>query len=228
MTDGLQVLAEALDGGVELVLRRRTRPVGEPVLELVVDGVFAMDSTDVSTEVALAEQALAGLTGRAAPWTVAVGGLGLGFTAAAVLADPRVGRLVVIELHAAVADWARQGLLPVAGLALRDPRTQLVVGDVLTAVPSLSPPVDALLLDVDNGPDFLVHAGNAAIYGQGFLAAAAAVMRPGGVLGIWSADRSPDLQQRLERAVGACREVRLAVERDGHAFSYSLFLATRE
>jgi spermidine synthase len=225
-SEALRTLATTVDDGVDLVLRQRT-PVGGPaVLELIVDGVFAMDSLDASTEVALAEQALDRLSADP-PWTVVVGGLGLGFTAAAVLADPRVARVVVVELHAAVAAWARETLLPVAAGALADPRTELVVGDVLTVVPALAPDVDAVLLDVDNGPDFLVHPGNAAVYADPFLLGAAAVLRPGGVLAIWSADRAPELQQRLARHLGSCQEVRLDVERAGRVFSYSLLVAAR-
>ena len=105
----------------EVVLRRRDGPAG-PVHELVVNGVFAMDSTETSSERDLAAFARVP-TGR--PTRVLVGGLGLGYTAAEVLADPAVGcgRLDVVELEPHLLAWARAGLTPVLARVAEDPRT---------------------------------------------------------------------------------------------------------
>jgi spermidine synthase len=195
------------------------------VIELIVDGVFAMDSAHTATEQALATRALAALPDR--PLDIVVGGLGLGYTCAALLEDPRVRHLVVIELHAAIVEWVRAGLVPSARGLLDDPRVQVEIADVLDAVPALpAAGADAVLLDVDNGPDFLVHPGNAPVYAAPFLAAAARSLRPGGVLGVWSADPSPPLAALLEQVHGPCEEVLLPVERDGRRFSYALYLAS--
>ena len=214
-------LARAEDGHGEVVLRRR-----DDVLELVVDGVFAMDSREVATEEALAALALEHL-GAPAGLAVLVGGLGLGFTTRRVLADPRVGRVVVAELHAVLVDWVRDGLVaPAAGL-LDDPRVEVAVGDVRDTV-AAAPPAsfDAVLLDVDNGPGFLVHAANADVYAAPFLALAAARLRPGGVLAVWSADPAPELHRVLRESVGPTREVLREVAREGRRFTYAIYLAT--
>ncbi len=193
------------------------------MLELIVDGVFAMDSAHTATEQALAAHALARLPQR--PLDIMIGGLGLGYTGLAVLSDPRVRRLTVIELHAALVDWIHAGLVPAARGLLDDPRVEIEIGDVLDAVPALPPhQVDALLLDVDNGPGFLVHQGNAGVYAAPFLAAAARALRPDGVLAIWSADPSPGLARLIEQVCGRCEEVLQPVSRDGHRFDYALYL----
>lgn len=213
-----EVIARHDDASGEVVLRRR----GD-VLELVVDGVFAMDSVHTATERALATVALKRLA--ADHLRVFVAGLGLGYTCQALLEDPRVRRLTVVELHPAVVHWARQGLVEPAGAVVADPRVHVRVADVLDAVPTLPRGgLDAVLLDVDNGPGFLTHPGNTAVYSPPFLHAAARALRSGGVLGVWSAESAPDLALALERACGACDEVLFDVARDGREFTYAVYL----
>ncbi|MCG2802706.1 MAG: spermidine synthase [Cellulomonas sp.] len=219
-------IARATDARGELALARR----GD-VLELVVDGVFAMDSAQTSTEQALARLALDRLAARSGSATVPtpgrrvlVGGLGLGYTARTLLDDPGVGAVEVVELHAALVDWAQHGLLP--QLADDDPRLTLTVGDVLDVVPARHG-LDAVLLDVDNGPDFLVHTGNADVYASPFLTAAYAALAPGGVLAVWSCDPAPTLRTMLTEVAGDCTEVLLDVPRGSRTFTYALYLAER-
>jgi spermidine synthase len=216
------VLARARGEVGEVVLRTR----GE-VVELVVDGVFTMDSAHTATEEALASLTLTRLSGDTL--RVVVGGLGLGYTAAALLADPRVTRVDVVELDAVLVDWLDAGLLP--GLATGtapDGRLRLRVGNVLDLVPALAPgSVDAVLLDIDNGPGFLVHPGNAAAYQPEFLARAAGVLASDGILAVWSSHAAPGLAAALEAVVGACEEVLLPVERDDRRFDYAIYLARR-
>jgi spermidine synthase len=220
--DGSQVLARSRDEAGELTLRRR----GE-VLELIVDGVFAMDTLHTATEEALARLALARLGPR--PMDVVVGGLGLGYTCRVLLAEPRVRRVTVIELHPALVEWVRGGLVPPAAGLLSDPRLQVRVADVLDAVPALPPAsADAVLLDVDNGPSFLTHPGNAGVYAPPFLRAAARALRPGGILRVWSSEAAPQLALGLERTCGTCEEVLLDVRREGREYTYAVYLARRE
>ncbi len=215
-------LARAEGPHGETVLRRR----GE-VLELVVDGVFAMDSAHTDTEVALAALALDRLP-RPGPWHVVVGGLGLGYTARRVLADPDVQRLSVVELDGAVVGWARTGLLPVAEAVVADPRTRTVTGDVGATVHRLDGAcAAAILLDVDNGPGFLVHEGNAALYAPAFLAACARALTPRGVLAVWSADAAAELEAQLRRTFATVETVTLAFTRGQRQLEYTLYLATR-
>lgn len=213
------VLARAADEHGEIALARRGG-----VTELVVDGVFAMDTVHTATERALATLALDRLAGNAL--RVLVGGLGLGFTARALLDSPLVAHVEVVELHAPLVGWARAGLVPALAGLLDDERVALTVGDVVDVVPRLSPGTfDAVLLDVDNGPGFLIHPGNAAVYRGRFLAVASRVLAPGGVLAVWSADPSPELADELAAACGSVEVVTLDVERDGRAFTYTVYLA---
>lgn len=216
---GRVVLARAQDEHGEIVLAQR-----DDVFELIVDGVFAMDSSHTTTEEALASLALARLSGHGLHFLV--GGLGLGFTTATLLTDPRVDRVEVVELHGALVEWVKRDLIPSAAGLLDDPRLTVRIGDVLDVVPALPRgELDALLLDVDNGPSFLTHPGNTAVYTSPFLVAAARSLRRGGVLGVWSADPTAELAVALERACGECEEVLLEVTRDGRTFTYAVYLA---
>lgn len=212
----------------EVVLRRRG-----PHLELVVNGTFAMDTVDTSTEVALARVALENV---ARPAAVLVGGLGLGFTARAVLADSRVERLDVVELEQPLVAWARGALDPTLVPELAhledDARCRLWPADVtavLAGTESPTGPWDLVLLDVDNGPDFLLHAGNAGLYAVAGLRAALAQVAPGGALVVWSSHRSPRLMEALAAVAhesgGAVTERVLPVEREGRTLEYALYTA---
>ena len=209
----------------EVALRRRGR-----VLELVVDGAFAMDTVDTTTEVVLATAAL---RRHPLPRRVLVGGLGLGFTTRAVLDDPRVERVDVVELAAPLVGWARQGLVPeLAGL--EGPRCTLHVLDVADVLSGRAPRPggrwDVVLLDVDNGPAFLVHPGNARLYSVPGLAAARAALRPGGVLAVWSSHLAPALLTALQEVAAAGDEVaeeRLTVDREGRTLDYALYVLGR-
>ncbi|SDQ69689.1 spermidine synthase [Quadrisphaera sp. DSM 44207] len=212
----------------EVVLRRRDSPDG-PLVELVVGGVLVMDDRDTTTERALATAALAELDGD--DLHVVVGGLGLGFTAAGVLADPRVRRLLVVEVEPAVLAWVAAGLVPATAGLLDDPRARARVGDVAAVLRDLPPGrADAVLLDVDNGPGFLVSPANAPLYEVAGLREAAAALRPGGVLAVWSADAAEDAERltaRLQEAVGPARARRCVVVREGRELEYRVHLARR-
>lgn len=195
-----------------------------PVYELIANGVFLMDTVDTSTEHMLATQALARVHGD--NLRVLVGGLGLGFTLSAVLEDARVGLVDVVELEAVLVDWLRAGLVPGVDQSLADPRVRVHVRDVADVVPGLpSESIDAVLLDVDNGPTFLVHCRNEAVYAAPFLSEVARCLRPDGVLAMWSSEPSPALAAELAETVGACEQVLTPVNRDGHELTYALYLA---
>jgi spermidine synthase len=221
--DDLQELGRASGAHGEVVLRRRS----SGVTELVVDGVFAMDDVDTSTERALATEALRRCSGERL--RVLVGGLGLGWTAAAVLAEPRVAEVDVVELQPALVGWAAGGLLPgLPGLPeLPTGRLRLQVADVADALAADPGRWDAVLLDVDNGPAFLVHAANAGLYADAGLTTALAALRPGGVLAIWSADPAPELAARLTALPGTTdvEHLLLPVEREGRRFDYAVVVA---
>ena len=221
----LETLARAEGPRGEVALRRRTTDDGGTHLELVVDGVFAMDDVDTTTERALATEALRRLPGR--DLRVLVGGLGLGWTAASALAEPRVGTVEVAELHAPLVRWAAEGRLP--ALPLGDPRLRLRTGDVADVLAEHDGRWDAVLLDVDNGPGFLVHPSNDALYRPAGLAAAVAALRPSGILAIWSSTPAPRLREALARlpTTADVEQLVLPVTRDGREFAYAVVLARR-
>ena len=191
----------------ELVLRERRAEDGPSSVELRVNGVFVMDNVEVSTERALAREALALVDD---PLAVVVGGLGLGFTMHEVLADSRVELCSVVEIEQALVDWMRDGTIPGGPALLADARVNVIVADVAAALAEARPATyDLVLLDVDNGPDNLVHAGNAYLYERPALTSARTALRPGGALVVWSASEAPDLE-------AAMRDVFDEVEARGH------------
>jgi spermidine synthase len=159
-----------------------------------------MDTQETSTEEALADAALALVE---EPRDVLVGGLGLGYTMQRVLADSRVERCSVVEIEPALMEWMRDGTVPHGPAVLADERANPVVADIAVAIgEAADASYDLVLLDVDNGPGHLVHERNAALYRPRFLAEVRRLLRPGGAVAIWSAEVSPELEERLEQVFG--------------------------
>lgn len=159
-----------------------------------------MNSRRGGSEEALATLACERLDGRARP-SLLIGGLGMGFTLRAALAALGPGaRIVVAELVPAVVAWARGPLAPVFGSCLADVRARVEERDVADLIESASSVYDAILLDVDNGPDWLTHKGNERLYDPRGLSAARRALRPGGVLAVWSSGPDRRFAQRLRKA----------------------------
>ena len=157
-----------------------------------------------------------------------VGGLGMGFTLRAALdALAPEGSVVVAELVPAVAEWVRGPLVAFSGDALADPRVDLRIGDVAAAIRAAPLAYDAILLDVDNGPDGLTRPDNDRLYDTAGLAAAHAALRPGGVLAVWSAHPDPGFTQRLRRAGFGVEEVPVRANGAGGGARHTIWLATR-
>ena len=213
----------------ELVLRERHDAApgtdGIGVLELRVNGAFVMDTLETGSEQRLATAALAQVE---EPRSVLVAGLGLGFTARAVLTDPRVERLVVVEIEEALVGWMRDGTVPHGPAFLADGRLSVVTADILVAVAEATPAsYDLVLLDVDNGPGCLVHPANEAVYRAEFLSAVAEMLRPGGVVAVWSAASSPVLADELTSVFGAETSIPFDVRLQDRDECYWLYLARR-
>ena len=222
----VRTLVRAAGTSGDVALRRRTG-AGGVVDELIVNGTFAMDSAEVSTELALAR--IAARPGG----TVLVGGLGLGFTAAELLRSD-VRAIDVVELEGCLVEWARAGVTDLLGQVATDPRTRLHVADVadvLLCAPGCPVPSDqqwdAILLDVDNGPDFLIHEVNARIYRGDLLDAAAGRLAPGGTMALWCQGPAPELAETLRDIGGRVDGQLIEVLRDDRWLAYAIYSLTR-
>ena len=198
-----RVSGSPVDAQDTIVVERVLGCCGELVLqrcdahyEIVANGVFLMDTRDSGSE---RLHATAAADRMPPPGRMLIGGLGVGFSLAAVLALPGVGEVHVLEREPAVLRWNQGPLALFNGDALRDPRVRTHEADVvdwLAHAPGCS--LDAICLDVDNGPEWLVSPGNAWLYGNDGLRTAARVLSPAGVLTIWSAAPSPALVARMK------------------------------
>lgn len=185
-----------------------------------------MNSRLSGSEEALATLACARVGTRAGARFL-VGGFGMGFTLRAALdglaADARI---VLAELVPAVLAWGRGPLAPIAGDPLADPRVEAREADVVGVIRAASGAFDAILLDVDNGPDGLTRAANDRLYDAAGLAAARTALRPGGILAVWSAHPDPAFTQRLRRGGFSVEEVGVRAGRSRGA-RHTIWLAER-
>ncbi|WP_405990847.1 spermidine synthase [Streptomyces sp. NBC_00986] len=190
-----------------VVLDRREGPYGEVVLrrhgellQIIANGCFLMDTSDGRSERLLVDAARDALDPRPEPH-VLIGGLGVGFSLAHAAADARWGHITVVEREPAIVEWHRSGPLSALSAAARaDPRTEIVKTDLVAFVNETCATFDALCLDIDNGPGWTVTDSNDNLYSQAGLASCARVLRPGGVLAVWSAQPSPEFERTLWNA----------------------------
>ncbi|GJD54865.1 Polyamine aminopropyltransferase [Methylobacterium dankookense] len=176
---------------------------------IVVDAIELMNSTRGTSEEALAALTCERLSHTPAP-RVLIGGLGMGFTLRAALRTlgPQA-EIVVAELVPAVAAWARGPLAQVFGGCLDDPRVHLCEADVNRLIQSGAAGWDAILLDVDNGPEGLMRRANDRLYDTWGLKRVQWALKPGGVLGVWSGTPDRKFKARLQRLGFAVEEVRI-------------------
>ncbi|WP_030177165.1 spermidine synthase [Spirillospora albida] len=175
-------------------LRRRRDPLlGVDVHEIKLDDEFLMSSAWTAGEIELARLGLDALDGTGLD--VVVGGLGLGYTAGAVLDRPGVRSLIVVEALAEVIEWHRRRLVPLGERLTADERCRLVHGDffAMAGEPSGFGPqrFHAVLLDIDHSPRHVLDPGHASFYRRGPLSVLAAQIHPGGVFALWS-NEPPD------------------------------------
>jgi spermidine synthase len=187
--------------GALILRRRRIRSLDDlEVFEVKLGDAFLMSSLFTTVEVALANLGLADL--GAGPLDVVVGGLGLGYTAAAALDHESIRSLLVVDTLAPVIEWHQRGLVPLGAKLTADPRCRFVHGDFFALAAAPDPGFDpvqsgrrfhAVLLDIDHSPRNLLSASNAAFYEPAGLRSLAAQLHPGGVFALWS-DDAPDEQ----------------------------------
>lgn len=207
-------------GGVELRLMRRGAEYS-----IMAGAIELMNSRLSGSEQALAALACERIRGRDRP-QVLIGGLGLGFTLRAALAElPTDAGVTVAELVPAVVAWARGPLAHVFAGSLEDPRVKVQETDVGALIGAARGRFDAILLDVDNGPGGLTRPANDSLYAPGGLAAARRALRPGGVLAVWSSGPDERFTQRLRKAGYAVEDVRVRAHA-GRGARHVIWLAT--
>ena len=193
-----------------LSLRRRRRPMSDvDVYEIKLGDEFLMSSQFTLAEIELARLGLAALD--RADLDVVVGGLGLGYTARAVLENAGVRSMIVVDALAEVIDWHAQGLLPLGKELTGDPRCRLAHGDFFAMAASVegfdanskARLFDAVLVDIDHSPRKLLHPRHAALYEPEGIARLAEHLRPGGVFALWSNDPPDDVFERVLAGVFA-------------------------
>lgn len=186
-----------------------------------------MNSRLSGSEEALARLVCDRLAGRKRP-NILIGGLGMGFTLRAALAHlPAEAQVEVAELLPAVVAWARGPMAALFAGCLDDARVRVNVTDVAAAIANGKGRHDAILLDVDNGPEGLTVAGNDQLYGAAGLHAAKAALRPGGILAVWSSGPDHGFTRRLRQAGFTTEEVTARARRTGGGARHVIWLATR-
>jgi spermidine synthase len=186
-----------------------------------------MNSRRSGSEQALAALACERIQTRDRP-RLLIGGLGMGFTLRAALAVLGTeAQVIVAELMPAVLAWAKGSMAGIFGDSLTDSRVSVRVADVGGLIRSRSSNLDAILLDVDNGPEALTREANDALYDLKGLRAARAALRPGGVLAVWSSGPNPDFSKRLRAAGFDVDEVRLRANGQRGGARHIIWIATR-
>ncbi|MBP7815764.1 MAG: spermidine synthase [Phenylobacterium sp.] len=207
------------DAGGELRLMRRGAEYS-----IMTGAIELMNSRLSGSEEALATLVIARV-GPAA--RLLIGGYGMGFTLRAALAAlGPAAKLVVAELVPQVVDWARGPMAHLAAGCLEDPRVRVVLGDVSRAIGAGAKAYDAILLDVDNGPEGLSRKENDRLYSRVGLAAARAALSPGGVLAVWSSGPSEAFTKRLTSAGFAVEVVPVRAGGGKRGARHVIWLAT--
>jgi len=159
---------------------------------------------------------------------VLIGGLGMGFTLRAALAVmPAESRVTVAELVPQIVEWARGPLTPIFAGSLDDPRVDIAVSDVGAVIGGGKARYDAILLDVDNGPEGLSRDGNDRLYTLAGLTKARAALKPGGVLAVWSAHPDTRFTRRMTDAGFRTEELHVRARHGGRGARHTIWLGTK-
>jgi len=233
---GTEVLARAAGRSGELVLR-----CSGADLEVIAGGNFLISGANAASSVALITAGLsvladAGLLhpahgGAARPGLeVLIGGLGLGYSLDAALDEHRIARVTVVEYEPVIVDWFRNyGEARAMRLAAAEAvgRARVLIGDVADLMRERSGAYDLVALDTDNGPDWLVRAGNAGLYDEAGLALAHGALRPGGVAVFWSPERYDWFAARLAQTFARVDAVAAYDQIGRRRYEYTMFVAQR-
>ncbi len=210
-------------------------PGGEPLrlfrrggdFMIVLERNELMNSRMSGSEEALATMTCARLGTSTAPHLL-IGGYGMGFTLRAALgALGNAARITVAELVPEIIAWAREPMAALTANCLDDPRVTIVEDDVATLIAAGANSYDAILLDVDNGPDGLTRRGNNRLYSMHGLEAARAALVRGGILAVWSAAPDTGFARRLRDADFAVEEVAVRARSNGKGPRHVIWFATK-
>lgn len=224
--------------GALTLRRRRDLKLGVDVFEIKLGDESLMTSAFTASEIALARTGLADFS-EDRPLDVVVGGLGLGYTAKAVLENASTASLIVVEALAPVIAWHEEELLPLGGELKRDPRCRFVQGDFFALSASrdgFDPDrpgrqFDAILVDIDHSPEALLNAGSESFYRPQGLRGLAAHLHPGGVFGLWSDAREDEnFTERLRSIFSSARAEPVTFHNplQDRPFTQTVYLAQKE
>lgn len=185
------IITQGNSGHGEVILR-----TGAAGYEVIVDGQFLMSTSSGKSSQVLVDLGIAKLS-KGNPWQVLIAGLGLGFSLQAALSYREVEEVVIVELEEEIINWHRQGLIPGSTGLLNDERVRVNQRDFLEFIVNHEKKYDLIALDIDNGPDWLSHQSNYQLYSSAFLERLHELLKPGGVLTIWSAAGAPAFEQNL-------------------------------
>ena len=210
------------DGGGELRLKQRGSE-----FSIMLGATELMNSRLSGSEEALARLACEKIGGRPRPHML-IGGLGMGFTLRAALAELKAdARVTVGELVPSVIAWARGPMAELFDGCLDDERVVVREGDVIGLIQPASQAYDAILLDVDNGPAGLTRKANDDLYAPGGLRAAHRALRPGGVLAVWSSAPDPAFTRRLRDTGFHTEELKVRASTKGSGARHIIWMATK-
>jgi spermidine synthase len=210
------------DGGGELRLKQRGSE-----FSIMLGTIELMNSRLSGSEEQLARLSYERIRNRPRPHML-IGGLGMGFTLRAALAElPADARVCVGELVPAVVGWARGPMAEVFGGCLDDPRVTIREGDVGRLIQSAASAYDAILLDVDNGPEGLTRKANDDLYTVAGLRAARRALRPNGVLAVWSSAPDAGFTRRLRDAGFVVEELKVRASTKGGGARHVIWMATK-
>jgi spermidine synthase len=214
--------AQIPGSGEKLYLKQRGTE-----FSITLDRNELMNSRLSGSEEALATIACERLRDNEAP-KILIGGLGMGFTLRAALAalGPNAG-ITVAELVPAVLVWAHGPMASIFGACLTDSRVHIQETDVGDLIQSNASTFDAILLDVDNGPQGLTRKSNDALYDLKGLSAARASLRPGGILAVWSSGPNPKFLWRARKAGFDVEEVKVRANGSGGGARHVIWIAAR-
>ncbi|MDF1776262.1 MAG: hypothetical protein P1V13_09540 [Rhizobiaceae bacterium] len=211
-----------MPGGGELRLKQRGSE-----FSIMLGSIELMNSRLNGSEEALATMSCERIAGLKRPH-ILIGGLGMGFTLRASLAAlGNDARISVAELVPSVVAWARGPMAGIFGACLDDPRVTLMEEDVGRSIGARKAAYDAILLDVDNGPEGLTRKANDDIYSIEGLRAAGWALRPGGILAVWSSGPNSQFTRRLGKAGFVVEEVSVCANKKGRGARHVIWFATK-